>query len=192
MKERTFVMIKPDGVERSLIGEIIARFERAGLKVVALKMFKFDKELAEKFYPTSEEWFEKVGQKTKKSYEEFGLNVKEHLGTDDEKEIGKIVKKWLVEFVCSKPVVGMVLEGNRAVEIVRKIVGHTFPYKALPGTIRGDYSLESPELANLGKRAVKNLIHASDSKEEAEREIKTIFKEDEIFDYKNCLDRIYG
>ena len=189
--ERTFVMIKPDGVKRGLIGEIISRFEKVGLKVVGLKMFKFSRELAERFYPSEEEWYRKVGEKTLGTYSEIGKDPKEDFGTDNSVEIGKIIKKWLVDFISSSPVVAMVLEGNRAIEIGRKLVGHTLPYKAMPGTIRGDFSVESPDLANIKKRAIINLVHASDSPETAEREIGLVFKEDEIYNYEALIEKVY-
>lgn len=178
--EKTFLMIKPDAVEKGLIGEIIKRIEGSGLKIVALKMAKASKELAERFYPSDREWFESVGNKSAKSYEEAGLSLKETFGTEDRYEIGKIVKSWLVDFICSGPVVPMIIEGEDAVKKVRKIVGYTDPSCAEKGTIRGDLTNESIKQANLEKRATKNLVHASSDPEEAEREISIWFKDSEI------------
>jgi nucleoside diphosphate kinase (EC 2.7.4.6) len=191
--ERTFLLIKPDAVQRGLIGEIIARIERTGLKIVALKMIKPTKEQALKFYPSDKEWLISVANKSLTVYKQLGLDPKKDFGTDDPVEIGKIIKDWLAEFLASGPCVAMVIEGNRAVEVIRKIVGVTRPYEALPGTIRGDFSTDSPELANILKRPLRNLVHAADSKEAAEKEIKFWFKDDEIMNYKRADEGIiYG
>jgi nucleoside-diphosphate kinase len=191
--ERTFVLIKPDAVQRGLIGEIISRFEKTGLKVVALKMVKPTKEQALKFYPSDEQWLISVANKSLTVYKQLGLDPKKDFGTDDPVEIGKIIKDWLADFLASGPCVAIVIEGNRAVEVVRKIVGATRPYEAEPGTIRGDFSTDSPELANILKRPLRNLVHASDSKEVAEKEIKFWFNDNEIINYKRADEGIiYG
>ncbi|MFZ8849669.1 MAG: nucleoside-diphosphate kinase [Thermoproteota archaeon] len=191
--ERTFVLIKPDAVQRGLIGEIISRFEKTGLKVVALKMVKPTKEQALKFYPSDEQWLISVANKSLTVYKQLGLDPKKDFATDDPVEIGKIIKDWLADFLASGPCVAMVIEGNRAVEVVRKIVGATRPYEAEPGTIRGDFSTDSPELANILKRPLRNLVHASDSKEVAEKEIKFWFNDNEIINYKRADEGIiYG
>jgi nucleoside-diphosphate kinase len=175
MIERTFVMLKPDAVKRGLIGEIISVFEKAGLKVIALKMVRPSKELATRHYPETTEWLSTVGEKTLEGYAAIGLNVKEALGTDDKIAIGKMVKGWLVEFLTSGDVVAMVLEGNAAVLNVRRICGKTVPLFADPGSIRGRYSLDSPDLANAERRPVYNLVHASGEPEEAQSEIQLWF-----------------
>jgi nucleoside-diphosphate kinase len=191
--ERTFVLIKPDAVQRGLIGEIIARIERTGLKVAALKMVKPTKEQALKFYPSDEQWLISVANKSLTVYKQLGLDPRKDFGTDDPVEIGKIIKDWLADFLASGPCVAMVIEGNRAVEVVRKIVGATRPYEAEPGTIRGDFSTDSPELANILKRPLRNLVHAADSKEVAEKEIKFWFNDNEIISYKRADEGIiYG
>jgi nucleoside-diphosphate kinase len=191
--ERTFVMIKPDGVQRGLIGEIISRFEKTGLKIVALKMIRPTVEQAMRFYPSDDEWLKSVANKSLSVYKQLGIDPKKDFGTDDPIEIGKIIKRWLAEFLASGPCVAMVIEGNRAIEVVRKIVGATRPYEALPGTIRGDFSTDSPELANILKRPLRNLVHASDSKEVAEKEIAFWFEESEIHNYKRADENvIYG
>lgn len=179
-------MIKPDGVKRGLIGEIIARFERSGLKLVALKMVHPTRDMVEKHYPSTDIWFRTVGEKTLNSYKEFGLNPKEHLGTDSALEIGKTVKGWLIDFISSGPVVCMVWEGNHAIENVRRLVGNTLPIKAAPGTIRGDFTCDSPDLANVGHRPIRNLIHASGDAAEAHHEITLWFTEKEIHDYERA------
>jgi len=184
-------MVKPDGVQRGLVGAIIARFEQAGLKLVALKMVRLTKTEAEKFYPSEKSWFKTVGEKTLKNYAKYGIDAKKEIGVSDPEEIGRLVKKWLVEFVTSAPVVCMAWEGNHAVENVRKLVGDTLPLNAAPGTIRGDYSLESADFANARKRAIINLIHASSDSSEAKRELALMFKENEFCAYSRVEEKLF-
>jgi nucleoside-diphosphate kinase len=188
--ERTLVVIKPDGVTRGLIGEILARFEKVGLKVVASKMVLVSKELADKHYPGDrEELWVGIGHKTLDNYKEMQADAKKILGTADPKEIGKLVRVWLLEYITSGPVYAVVLEGPHAVELVRKISGHTLPFKADPGTIRGDLSFDSSFLANNAKRAIKNLIHASGSLDEARYEIPLWFTKAEIVSYTRAEEQ---
>ncbi len=169
-------MIKPDGVKRKLVGKIIQRVEDLGLEIVDMKMFQFTREQAEEFYQFPEEWYEKVGKKLLKLFEEKGLDVEKVYGTRDPKEIGKKVREGLIKYVTSGPVVALRIKGNeKVIEIVRKLIGDTDPLKALPGTIRGDFSSDSIEVANLEGRSVYNVVHASDSPENAKRELKIIF-----------------
>lgn len=182
--DRTFVMIKPDGVERGLVGEILHRFERRGLKIVALKMVKPSIEHVDAHYPKDESWIERLGEKGFNTFAEYNINPKEVMGTDDKKEAGKMVRQWLIDYIADAPVVAMVIEGLHAVDMVRKITGSTLPSKAEIGTIRGDYSIDSPAAANLSGRSVKNLIHASETVEEAKHEIAHWFSEEEIHDYE--------
>lgn len=184
--ERTFCMIKPDGVYRNLIGEIIGRFERAGLKVVAMKMLVPTRELAEKHYPTSDEaWVRNIGNNTFNGFEGVeGVTVKEVMGTEDKYEIGKKVSESLVDFLCSGPVVAMVVEGVHAIQMVRKLLGSTLPFMAPVGTIRGDFSIDNPIIANAQIRPIHNLAHASGNQQEAEHEIKLWFKKEEVYAYK--------
>jgi nucleoside-diphosphate kinase len=185
--EKSLVLIKPDGVKRGLIGEIIHRFEAAGLKLVAAKMVWVDEELVAKHYPdTREEFLKGMGEKSLNTYKEYGMDPLEKLGTDDPLTIGKMVNAWNREFLSEGPVMAMVWEGNHAITNVRRIVGPTLPTFAPPGTIRGDYSVDSPVLANVKKRAVKNLIHASGNPEEAELEINLWFTPKEIHEYKRA------
>lgn len=184
-EEQTFVMVKPDGVRKGLTGEIIRRFEQRDLKIVALEMFMPTKEQIDEHYPKDEAWIARLGQKTLKTYEKYGFNAKEELGTDNDLEIGKEVRKWLVDYMLSAPLVRMVIQGIHAVDVVRKIAGPTLPYQAEVGTIRGDFSIDSPLLANKEKRAVMNLVHASETPEEAQHEIEHWFgKSAKIFKYK--------
>ena len=173
--EQTFVMLKPDAVSRGLVGKLVSRFERAGLKIVKMKMLVPDKALVDRHYPSDDKWLSTVGGKTLDGYKALGLDASKELGTSDAITIGKKVKGWLVDFICSGPVVAMVLEGNHSVENVRRIVGPTIPFTAPPGTIRGDYSVDSPDAANREKRPVKNLVHASGTVDEAKFEIELWF-----------------
>lgn len=180
--QKTLVIIKPDGVSRGLIGEIIGRFEKVGLKIIGLKLLKIDKEFAFKHYGQSEEWFEKVGSKVREFYNQVGYDPGEEFNRLSNSDIGRLVQKWNADYLTEGVVVAMVLKGIHAIEVVRKIVGPTYPHEAPPGTIRGDYSLESPLSANLNQQSVRNLIHASSSIEDAQKEIELWFKESEIFD----------
>lgn len=186
MSERTVVLVKPDGVKRGLVGDIVHRFEKAGLKIVAMKMVWVEKSLVAKHYPDEKEYLTIVGNKTLKTYAEYGRDPQDELGTKDAYEIGKMVRNWNMEFLTSGPVVAILLEGLHAVDNVRMITGDTIPRFAQPGTIRGDYSLDSPVLANLNKRSVKNVTHASGSPEEAKFEEELWFRQNEIHQYKRA------
>lgn len=182
LKERTLVLVKPDGVKRGLVGEIISRFEKTGLRLIGLKMVIIPPEMAFKHYGYSKEWFKKVGEKVLAFYREHGRDPGEELGTMEPEEVGKMVQKWNVDYLTAGPVVAMVWEGPHAVEVVRKIVGPTYPHQAPPGTIRGDFAIDSPFTSNMEKRSVHNLIHASGTAEEAKLEIELWFKEKEIIE----------
>lgn len=175
MNERTLVIVKPDGFSRGLTGEILSRFEQRGLRLEEIRVSRNEVDIIENHYPRSEEWLATVGGKTLDDYARLGASAKERLGTDDPIEIGQNVRKWLVSFLLSAPVVPMIISGNRAIETVRKIVGATLPVSALVGTIRGDFSSDSPDLANSEMRPVLNLVHASGDPEEAGREIRLWF-----------------
>lgn len=182
--QRTVVLIKPDGVERGVVGEVLARFERIGLKIVAMKMVWVDSEYAGKHYADVEEYHKAVGVKTLENYQKYGMDANENLGTTDPVEIGRLVRRWNMDYLSSGPVVAILFEGVNAVEIVRKMIGHTFPHVALPGTIRGDYAMESSYEANLKKRSARNLMHASGNVDEAKFEEKLWFHNKEIYSYK--------
>jgi nucleoside-diphosphate kinase len=184
MIEKTLVLLKPDAVKRALVGEIVHRFEKVGFKIIALKLVYPTKDLAKKHYPVTDEWYRAVGNKTLKDCEKYNLDPIKNIGTKDPVEIGKIVHKLNIDFLTSGPVVAIVLEGVHAVEIVRKMVGETVPALAAPGTIRGDYSSISAVYSNIKKRSIYNLVHASGSKEEAEREINHWFSKEELHSYK--------
>lgn len=185
-RERTLVLLKPDAIQRGLIGKIITRFEDTGLKIAAMRLIWAEEELARKHYPLDEEWAKGMFEKTKASYEKSGKKVpyKNHI------EMGKTIQKRLVEFIKESPVLALVLEGPHAVELVRKMVGSTEPKSSAPGTIRGDFaSVESYAISDKKERAARNLIHASDSVENAKREIAVWFTEKEIYSYKKDLDK---
>lgn len=181
--DQTVVLVKPDGVKRGIVGDILSRFERVGLKICAAKLVWVDARAVGKHYKDDNVYHRTVGEKTLENYQKYGIDPGENLGTKDPIKIGKLVRKWNMEFLSSGPVFAILLEGPGAIAVVRKIVGHTFPAEALPGTIRGDYSLDSSFGANIEKRTVRNLIHASGSKEEAEFEKKLWFKKKEICNY---------
>ena len=183
-EEKTFVLIKPDGVRKGLIGEVIKRFEQRDLKVVALEMFQPSREMIDKHYPSDVTWVERLGSKSLSTYEKYDMDAKVILGTDDPKKIGAMVRGWLVEYMTSAPLVRMVIEGVHAVDMVRKIAGPTLPYVADMGTIRGDFSADSPAVANSERRAVMNILHASETAQEAEHEIAHWFGGKETFKYK--------
>jgi nucleoside-diphosphate kinase len=181
--ERTLVILKPDAVARGLVGAILGRFEGAGLAIIAAKLTRPPIEFARKHYPTSDRQFEQMGSKTLETYRALGIDPKERLGTDEAREIGKLIHEWNAEFLSSGPVLACVIEGVHAVQKVRKICGKTIPLYAEPGTIRGDYSSSSPAVANLEKASIYNLVHASDNEGdpcEPEREITYWFSESEI------------
>lgn len=183
-EEKTFLMVKPDGVRKGLVGEVIKRLEQRDLKIVRLDMFQATEEDIDSHYPKDEAWIKRVGEKTLKTYEKYNLDAKEEVGTDDPIEIGKQVRGWLIEFMTSAPMVKMIVQGVHAIDMVRKIVGPTMPSDADMGTIRGDFSADSPALANKEKRAIQNLVHASETPEEAVHEIEYWFGEDKPFIYK--------
>src|SRR3989344_237482 len=174
-EEKTFVIIKPDGVRKGLIGEVIQRFEQRDLKVVALQMFHASRKEMDNHYPKDEKWVRRLGEKTMATYAKYGHDVKKDFGTSDLTRVGKTVRGWLLDFMSSAPMVKM----------VRKIVGPTMPYLAEMGTIRGDFSNDSPLNANVERRSVYNLVHASETAEEAKHEIQHWFgKKAPLYKYK--------
>jgi nucleoside-diphosphate kinase len=183
-EEKTFVMIKPDGVRKGLIGEIIGRMEQRDLKVVALDMFQPTRKQMDAHYPKDAKWLSRIGEKTTNTYTKYGYDIKKDFGTTDLNKIGTEVRKWLIDFMISAPMVKMVVQGVHAVDMVRKIVGPTMPYLAEMGTIRGDYSADSAISANMERRAVFNLVHASETPEEAKHEISHWFGKNSIHKYK--------
>lgn len=185
-KERTLVIIKPDGVQRSLIGEIINRFERIGLKMVALKMAIPSETMVEQHYTLDPQWRTVTGEKTIQGYKDKGLTPP----SEDPHEITAKILESLKKYMSAGPVVFMVLEGAHSVKIVRKLVGSTEPLSSDVGTIRGDYVLDSYQMSDTAGRAVRNLIHASGSPEEAENEIAHWFSKEELMSYSIVQEKI--
>lgn len=179
MIERTLVLVKPDGVYRALTGRIITTFEDAGLKVVGIKMLKPDRKLVESHYIWDEAWAKGVWEKTTKDATEKGIKISE-----DYKQMGERIRSMLIDYVASKPIIVMAIEGNDAAAVVRKLVGATAPAKADPYSIRGRFATDSYDFADSQKRAVANLVHASEDSNIAEWEIAVWFRKEEMVDYK--------
>lgn len=189
-EEKTLVLIKPDGVKRGLVGDVIHRIEQRGLKIIALKMIQATREQIDGHYPKDQKWISRLGEKSLGTYAKYGINPIDKVGTDNADEIGKMVRGWIIDFMVSGPVVKMAVMGVHAIDMVRKLCGNSLPNLAEMGTIRGDYSVDSPALANSDKRAVHNIIHASETPEEAEHELAYWFSKEEIHDYKRAEEDI--
>ena len=188
--ERTVMLIKPDGVKRGLVGECIKRVEQRGLKVIALKMIVASEDQARRHYPGTEEWRRTMGQKTLDTYAKYSKDPLKDLGTADTLKIGNKIYDWNVELFTSGPIVAILISGIHAIDMVRKIVGKTFPAFADMGTIRGDYSVDSPALANEAHRAVRNVVHASGDPVEATHETSHWFTPKEIHDYRRSEEDV--
>jgi len=178
--EQSLVLIKPDGVARGLVGEITSRFEKIGLKLMGIKMVQVDEGLALKHYGANDEWYENIGIKVREFHEKIGYDPGEDFSQLPNRAIGQMVQKWNVDYLTAGKTVAMIWQGVEAVKIIRKIVGSTYPSDALPGTIRGDFSVDSPLNSNIENRSVYNLVHASGKPEEAKLEIDLWFKKEEI------------
>jgi len=185
-EERTVLLIKPDGVKRGLTGKIISRIEERGLKIIALEMIQASARQIDGHYPKDEKWIRRLGEKTLKNYQEYGFDAKKEFGSDNPEEIGKLVRTWLIDFMTSGPIVKIMIKGIHAVDMVRKISGPTMPSQAEMGTIRGDFSVDDATAANKDKRAIHNIVHASENLKEAEHEIRFWFSPEEIHDYKRA------
>jgi nucleoside-diphosphate kinase len=182
-KERTFVILKPDTVQRGLVGEIIQRFERIGLKIVALKMMQANEELIFKHYNKDNAWFERKGKGIIENKGKLGMPVEK-----EAVEYGKDIIRAMVHYIAACPVVCLVLEGNQAQAVVKRLVGGTEPTTADTGTIRGDYAIDSFFMCDVdGSRGMRNLIHCTDPADGEQayfNEIKVWFDEKEIHNYK--------
>ncbi|MFA6005819.1 MAG: nucleoside-diphosphate kinase [Patescibacteria group bacterium] len=188
--EQTLIVLKPDTVARGLVGEIISRLERVGIKLVAAKVMQADKAMLDKHYPASRtEFIVGLGNKTIENYQKLGIDLKKDMGTEDALEIGMQIRQWLVDYMMSGPVFAMVWEGPHVIEIVRKLCGPTLCLNAAPGTIRGDFSYDSSYLANTNRRPIKNLMHASGNVEEATYEIPLWFSKNEIHSYERVEEK---
>ena len=177
MIEKSLIILKADVIARGIVGEIVTRFERAGLKIIAMKMLEVPLEQAAKHYEKDDEWLMSVGKKLIKNQ---GLDPEK----ENPKDHGQRICDSLAHDLTIYPVVAMVLEGHSVIKLIRKMLGEQSPENSMPGTIRGDYSQDTYVLANASNRPVITLVHASDSVETAEKEIKLWFKEDEIFKWK--------
>jgi len=184
--ERTLIAIKPESIQRHLIGEFIAKFEKRGLKMVACKMIAPTKEQVEKHYPDDEAWLVSSGTKTWQNYKDKGIDP----GMTPV-ELARRTRERLVDHLTNRPIILMAWEGPHAVALGRKTAGTTNPLVADIGSIRGDYSTESYEIADGIGRAIHTLVHASGSSKEAEAEIKLWFRPDEILDYDLILEDVF-
>ena len=185
MIEQTLAIIKPDGVQRGLVGDIIHRFERAGLKIIGMKMEWADKEMVGKHYEDNHDYLKSVGQKALEAAASRGETMKETA-----LEIGQRVRKSNMRYMAVGPVVAFVLEGNTAVQTVRNIIGGTNPLTADIGTIRGDLTIDDFTQADREKRSTRNLMHASGTVAEAQREIPLWFSKKELHDYQTVMDKV--
>jgi nucleoside-diphosphate kinase len=184
-QERTLVILKPDTIQRSLMGEVIRRFERTGLKFTAMKMVRAEESKLLTHYNKNEEWFQRKGNRIIEDLKEHGLPIEK-----DAMTYGKAIIDTIVHYMTAAPVLIMILEGNEAVKVVTKLVGTTEPSTSDVGTIRGDYTVDSYGHSSYENRAVRNLIHCSESPVEAEREIKVWFTDDEVMNYVTAQERI--
>lgn len=181
--ERTLIVLKPDTVKRAIVGEILTRFEKAGLKIVGLKMMVPSEELVKRHYPDT--LIPIVGNKTKTDWDSYGVEYSESV-----EEIGQMIVKATRDFMRSSPVIAAVIEGGHVVEVVRKMVGSTGPKDSAPGTIRGDYAHLSLGRASLQKKGAANIIHASGTVDEAKKEIAMWFSEEELFSYATVHEEL--
>ncbi|HCU55165.1 TPA: nucleoside-diphosphate kinase [Candidatus Shapirobacteria bacterium] len=185
-QEKTLVIVKPDGVQRALIGEVIKRYEQCGLKLVALKMLIPTKKLALAHYSVDPQWTLKTGTKSLEAAKARG----QKLASEDPIVIAENIRKTLVNYISSGPVISMIWQGMNAVGIVRKITGSTEPLSSTPGTIRGDYTIDSYQAADIDRRSVRNIIHSSGSVQEANKEIDIWFDKKEIINYRLISEEI--
>lgn len=185
-REKTLVIIKPDGIQRSLIGNIIQRFELVGLKLVALKMLVPTEDQIETHYTLNPEWKKMVGEKSIEGYKKKGMEPPSY----DPEEVGDAVVDRLKKYMTGGPVIVMVWQGAHSVALVRKLVGGTEPHTSEVGTIRGDFVLDSYQLADSDDRAMRNLIHASGSVKEADDEISHWFASNELISYRITQEHI--
>ena len=183
-EERTLILIKPDGVKRGLIGQVISRFEARGLKIISLEMLWAKRDQISRHYPQNEVWITRVGGKVLENYKKDNIDPVKTLGSKDPLELGQKAREWLLDYLTSGPIVKVVVSGNHAIAVVRKLAGGTMPAEAIVGTIRGDFAIDDAVKANREKRAVKNILHASENGEEAANELELWSSIDDIFDYR--------
>lgn len=184
-KQRTFAMLKPDAVQRSLMGEILGRFEKVGLKVVGVKFVIADEKRLWVHYNKDDAWYLKKGTKIVEDKTAAGLKVEK-----EAIEYGKDIIGALVKYMTAGPVLQFALEGNEAIAVVKKLVGSTEPATSDVGTIRGDYTTDSYAICSVDDRAVRNLMHCSDNAEDAARELELWFGKDELIDYRLLVEEM--
>jgi nucleoside-diphosphate kinase len=189
--ERTLIIIKPDAVKRGLVGKVIETFENAGLKLMAAKMLRPDKEVIKNHYPGSPEWIRKMGEKTLASFKQSGDSVMKIFKTDDPNKLGQFIYERLIKYWMEGPIIVMIWQGPNAVSVARKLRGHTIPALADPGTLHASYSFDSSPLSASLDRVVKTFVHASGSIDEAEREITYWFPKMEFKNYEREVDSLY-
>lgn len=178
INEQTLVILKPDAIARGITGEILSRFEKVGLKIVAMKMLNATKEQLEKHYFKDDKWLIEKGKGIIKN--------KGYPADYDPKKAGKEIVDGLVYDMRILPVIALVLEGHNAINVVRKLAGPTNVEQAMPGTIRGDYSHDTYNLANVSDRPIITVIHASGDLADAKKEIAIWFKPEEIHNYEKA------
>lgn len=184
-KQRTLVILKPDAIQRSLLGDILKRIEQTGLKFTAFKFFLANEDQLVKHYNKGEEWFKEKGDRVVADRKLHHLPIEK-----DPIDYGKEIIDLIVKFMTTGPILAFIVEGNESVAVVKKLVGATEPKTSDVGTIRGDYTVDSYAHSSVQNRAVRNLVHCSESPEEAEREIKVWFTPEEIMDYKTIQEQI--
>ncbi len=185
-KEKTLIIIKPESIQRHIMGELISKFERRGLKLIACKLIAPVEKQVGKHYPDDKEWYVSSGTKTWQNYKDRGIDP-----PGSPIELAKRTRKRLIDHLANRPLLLMVWEGPHAIALGRKTAGATNPLVADIGSIRGDYSAESYELADGIERAIHTLVHASGSTKEAEKEIKLWFKPEEVLDYNLVTEGVF-
>lgn len=191
MIERTLIIIKPDALKRGLVGKVIETFENVGLKLMAAKMLRPDKEVIKNHYPGTSEWIREMGEKTLTSFKQSGNDVIKTFKTEDPEKLGQFIYERLIKYWMEGPIIVMVWQGPNAIMVARKLRGHTIPALATPGTLLAQFSFDSSPLSASLDRVVKTFIHASGSVEEAEREIKYWFGKQEFKEYEREVDKLY-
>ncbi len=184
-KDTSLVLIKPDGVQRSLVGNMINRFEERGLKIIGLKMLMPTQDQCEEHYNKDDAWFTRKGEEIVAEMKKDNLPVERAAV-----EYGRDIIRNIVQYMTGGPVVAMVLQGHAVPDVVSQMVGSTEPVSADIGTIRGDFTIDSYYLSTIDKRAVRNLIHCSEDKKEAVRETAIWFNENELMNYATAHERI--
>ena len=184
--ERTLVVLKPDAIQRNLVGEIIKRFEHRGLKIVGMKMLIASEDMVFAHYNKDDAWFTRKGEGIIKDLTEAGETPnKEAL------EYGKDIIRGLAKYMTAGPSIAIIYEGHRAQDVVRNMVGETEPVNVDAGTIRGDYGIDSYALCAMqNSRGLRNLIHASENQEDYDAEVGVWFTNEELVEYTHVLERI--